>query len=94
MPIPLLVPELGAEKLPVRVSTWLVDLGDRILAGDRVVELVLPGMTFDVSSTASGRLVRIEKYSDAPVQTGDCLGWVEQESDTPTPENPEGGSLS
>lgn len=93
MSVPLLVPELGAEKLPVRVSTWLVDLGDVVLVGDRIVELVLPGMTFDVSSTASGRLVRIEKYSDASVQTGDCLGWVEQGSESPQSDIPAGGSL-
>ncbi|MFO1019674.1 MAG: biotin/lipoyl-containing protein [Planctomycetales bacterium] len=85
MPTPLLVPELGAGQLPIRVSTWLVDLGDDVLAGDRVVELGLPGMTFDVSSPASGRLVRIEKYSDAAVHTGDCLGWLEQPEPNSTP---------
>lgn len=77
MSLPLVVPELGAGDLPIRISTWLVDLGDDVLAGDRVVELVLPGMTFDVASPVSGRLIRIEKYSDSAVRAGDCLGWLE-----------------
>jgi pyruvate/2-oxoglutarate dehydrogenase complex dihydrolipoamide acyltransferase (E2) component len=75
--VPILLPELGAGRDVVRVSCWLVDLGDNVEEGDRVVEVIVPGVTFDVSAPISGILSRIEKLPDAPVASGDVLGWIE-----------------
>lgn len=77
MLIPLLVPEVGVSPGKLRLSTWLVSLGEEIVSGDRVVELLVPGMTFDVQAPVSGRIVRQEKSPDAPLETGDRLGWIE-----------------
>jgi pyruvate/2-oxoglutarate dehydrogenase complex dihydrolipoamide acyltransferase (E2) component len=77
MTSPIVLPELGAGDESVRVGGWLVEPGEWICAGDRLVELVLPGMTFDVSAAVSGRLVRIDKPRDSAVGAGDVLGWVE-----------------
>ncbi len=77
MATPILLPDLGANCSTVRVSCWLADLGDTIEEGDRVVEVLVPGVTFDVSAPASGTLTKIEKLPDAEVAPGDVLGWID-----------------
>ena len=47
---PLVVPDLAAGSRPVRVTAWLVEPGESVCEGDRLVELLVPGMTFDVAS--------------------------------------------
>jgi 2-oxoglutarate dehydrogenase E2 component (dihydrolipoamide succinyltransferase) len=76
----IVLPELAAEDESIRVGCWLVDPGDQVLFGDRLIELLLPGMTFDVSAPASGVLARIEKPFDSSVKPGDILGWIEAEA--------------
>ncbi len=68
------VPEIGAGPLRVRVCSWLVALGETVHEGDRIVELSLPGMTFDINSPADGRLISIDKTLGTEVQPGDILG--------------------
>lgn len=78
MRIPLTVPEIGvAEDQPVIVSAWFVSIGDEIIEGDRVVELLLDDMTFDVASPVSGTLVEIAAEVDEPVAGGALLGRIE-----------------
>lgn len=71
---PIVMPDVGAGKLRVQVSSWLVETGEYVFEGDRVVELTLPGMTFDVHSPADGTLIRIDKSSGAAVEAGEPLG--------------------
>ncbi|MFO0809559.1 MAG: hypothetical protein U0746_13120, partial [Gemmataceae bacterium] len=42
---------------PVRVSVWFADPSDLVYEGDRLVEVLVGGATFDVSAPATGRLV-------------------------------------
>jgi 2-oxoglutarate dehydrogenase E2 component (dihydrolipoamide succinyltransferase) len=77
MAIPIRLPNLGPGDEDVRVSCWLVDLGDSVEAGDRLVEVLLPGMTFDVPAPESGVVTRIERSYDDIVAEGDILGWIE-----------------
>jgi pyruvate/2-oxoglutarate dehydrogenase complex dihydrolipoamide acyltransferase (E2) component len=77
MRTPLTLPELGAGDEELRVSCWLVDLGDAVDEGDRVVEILMDGVTFDVSAERSGTLARIERPLDVVVRAGDVLGWLE-----------------
>ncbi len=77
MRIPVILPELGAGDEELRVSCWLADLGDAIGAGDRIVEILMDGVTFDLAAEQSGILTRIEKPLDSVVRTGDTLGWIE-----------------
>jgi pyruvate/2-oxoglutarate dehydrogenase complex dihydrolipoamide acyltransferase (E2) component len=76
MLLPVILPDLGTET-EIRVSSWLVDLGDRVEAGDRVAEVLMRGITFDVAATAAGVLTGIAKPLDAVVRPGDTLGWIE-----------------
>lgn len=87
MRIPLMVPELGAGQTSIRLSGWLVDEGDFVLDGERVVELLLPGMTFEVSARSAGRLVELAKAIDCDLSVGDVLGWIDDGAEVPTDES-------
>ena len=78
--IPLIVPELG---LPndeaIVVSCWLVRRGDVLVEGDRVVELLIGEMTFDVPAPATGKLVHVTCEVDETVGPGTILGRIQPE---------------
>jgi pyruvate/2-oxoglutarate dehydrogenase complex dihydrolipoamide acyltransferase (E2) component len=75
MHAPIILPELGAE--PAVVSVWFADPGDWVFEGDRLVEVLVGGATFDVPSPATGRLREKNVLPRDPLQTGQLLGWVE-----------------
>ena len=77
MAVEIKLPELGAGDEIIRMGCWLAEPGDSVIAGDRLIELVLPGMTFDVVAPASGTLQRIERPFESAVQPGDVLGWID-----------------
>jgi pyruvate/2-oxoglutarate dehydrogenase complex dihydrolipoamide acyltransferase (E2) component len=83
MRLSLSLPELGTGDETVSVSGWLVDRGDLILEGDRIVEVLVSGVTFDVEATHSGRLVEISKPVDATLTHGEILGWIDSRDDVP-----------
>jgi pyruvate/2-oxoglutarate dehydrogenase complex dihydrolipoamide acyltransferase (E2) component len=68
--VPLLVPELGVRDMPVAVSLWLVPAGAAVMAGDRVVELVVGGATVDLQAPIDGRLVAQLADEDERVAAG------------------------
>ena len=78
MPTAIRLPELGTGDEPIRVSSWLVEPGDSVEVGDRVVEVLVRGMTFDVSSGTTGVFARVEKPFDSEIAPGDVLGWIEE----------------
>jgi 2-oxoglutarate dehydrogenase E2 component (dihydrolipoamide succinyltransferase) len=78
--VPVQLPELGTAGEPVRVCCWLVDPGDDVDAGERIVEVLVRGMTFDVAAPVSGTITRVEKSLNAVVATGDVLGWIAPEA--------------
>ena len=79
-PVAVLVPDLGSTE-PVRVSAWLVEAGETVRAGDRLVELLLPGLTCDVAAPATGRLLTQTVPLNAAVSVGDVLGRIERDDD-------------
>jgi pyruvate/2-oxoglutarate dehydrogenase complex dihydrolipoamide acyltransferase (E2) component len=76
MPTPIVIPELGADELPISISSWLVDPGEAVEPGDRVVELLVAGVTFDVAAAESGWLESVARDVDARVRPGDVVGWI------------------
>jgi pyruvate/2-oxoglutarate dehydrogenase complex dihydrolipoamide acyltransferase (E2) component len=79
-PIAVHAPELGSVE-PVRVTAWLVDVGETVRAGDRLVELLMPGVTFDVSAPATGRLADVAAPVNSGVRAGDLLGHIAPDDD-------------
>ena len=76
MSSPIILPDLQPGDAEIRVSCWLIDPGDTVLEGDRVVEVLTSGITFDVLAPASGILNGISQPVDAVVAAGDVLGWI------------------
>jgi pyruvate/2-oxoglutarate dehydrogenase complex dihydrolipoamide acyltransferase (E2) component len=58
---------------------WFADPGETVFEGDRLVEVLLNGATFDVPAPATGRLVERRAYSNDKLQPGQVLGIVESE---------------
>ncbi len=71
----VILPDLGAA--PVTLSIWLATPGDLVFEGDRLVEVLVGGATFDVSSPATGRLVARHSFPNDSLQPGQVLGLVE-----------------
>lgn len=74
---PITLPDLGTEHQPIRVSIWLTQIGEDVVDGDAVVEVLIQGITFDVEAPASGQLRRIDCFENDVVEPGDVLGWLE-----------------
>ncbi len=73
---PIVLPDLGGG--PVTLSIWLVHPGDRVFAGDRVVEVLIEGATFDVSAPVTGTLTEKLAWTDEVLVPGQILGYVEE----------------
>jgi pyruvate/2-oxoglutarate dehydrogenase complex dihydrolipoamide acyltransferase (E2) component len=91
----ILLPELGtAPGEPVVLSVWFANEGDYVFQGDRLVEVLVAGATFDVSAPADGTLTEIKAFPEDPLQTGQVLGVIqveetpEEETDTGDPAAP------
>lgn len=73
---PIIVPELGVAA-PI-LNLWLVELGEHVYAGDRMVELLADEATFAVSAPATGKLVeKVARIGDS-LRAGQVLGQVEE----------------
>ena len=72
---PIVLPDLGGA--PVILSIWLARPGDRVYAGDRVVEVCLQGITFDVPAPVDGLMMEKLAWPDEVLTPGQILGQVE-----------------
>jgi pyruvate/2-oxoglutarate dehydrogenase complex dihydrolipoamide acyltransferase (E2) component len=75
----ILLPDLQAG--PAVLSVWFADLGELVFEGDRLVEILVGGATFDVPAPATGRLVEKRVWTNDPLQPGQVLGVVEPTED-------------
>lgn len=71
----VILPELGSS--PARLSVWFARPGDLVYEGDRLVEVLVEGATFDVPAPATGRLAEKWAYPDDPLRPGQVLGVVD-----------------
>jgi pyruvate/2-oxoglutarate dehydrogenase complex dihydrolipoamide acyltransferase (E2) component len=75
MSTPIILPDLGTG--PVRLSVWFADIGDLVYEGDRLVEVLAKGATFDVAAPTTGRLSDIICFPGDALKEGQLLGHVE-----------------
>jgi pyruvate/2-oxoglutarate dehydrogenase complex dihydrolipoamide acyltransferase (E2) component len=73
--VPLIVPDLHVVG-PVILSLWLVPRGARVLAGDRVAELLAGAATIDLEAPLAGTLVRQFVDEDDPVAPGTVVAEI------------------
>jgi len=77
MRTPVVLPDLGAD--PVALSLWFAGVGDSVFEGERLVEILASGATFDVSAPVSGKLVERLAWPGDVLRPGQVLGILEQE---------------
>ena len=58
------------------LSYWYADAGEAVFEGDRLVEVLVDGATFDVPAPASGRLLDKQAMPDEALSPGQVLGVV------------------
>lgn len=76
--VPIGLPELGTPH--ATLSLWHVRPGDRVIEGDRVAEVLIPGAIFDVSAPANGVLVERLAMPGDRLTPYQVLGLIEEES--------------
>ena len=75
MSVPIIIPDLKCDGT-LRVCGWLVEVGEEVQQGDRLVELLTTGITFDVAAPVTGRISAIDKSRNTSVIEGETLGWI------------------
>ena len=70
------VPDLGAAR--VTFGLWHVRVGDRVTAGDRVAEVLIPGAVFDVPAPVSGTLAERAAQPGDALAPGQVIGGIEE----------------
>jgi pyruvate/2-oxoglutarate dehydrogenase complex dihydrolipoamide acyltransferase (E2) component len=73
--VAIILPDVGAA--PVVLSAWFADPGDAVFEGDRLVEVLVGGATFDVSSPATGHLAEKQARRNERLVPGQVLGFVD-----------------
>ena len=74
MQVPIRLPELGAS--PVTLSVWFAQVGEEVLEGERLVEVLADGATFDLTAPATGRLSEQRALPGDTLEPGQTLGIV------------------
>lgn len=72
----ILVPNLDLPGTPLTLSAWLANVGDRVVEGDRVAELLAGAVTVDLESPATGILAEQLVAVDDPLAVGQAIGVV------------------
>lgn len=85
----IIVPELGESVVEATVGRWLKQEGERVTAGEAVVELETDKVNLEVSAEKAGVLTRIERQEGEDVQIGDVLGVIEASAEGPAEDGPQ-----
>ena len=75
MKVPIRLPDLGTG--PVVLSFWYARAGAALFEGERLVEVLADGITFDVAAPATGRLSERLAYDGDVLTPGQTLGVME-----------------
>ncbi len=63
------------------LQQWLVSLGDEVYAGERIAEIVVPGILVSVAAPCSGRLIEIMTGPLGQVLQGQVLGRIQPDAE-------------
>ena len=58
---------------------WFVAPGERVYAGDRLLEILIAGATIDVPAPVTGRLLEKTAFTDERITPGQILGFIDEE---------------
>ena len=69
----LRVPDLDLPGVPVRISAWHAEVGQRVVEGERVVEITAGDVTIDLPAPVSGVLLEKCASAEQPLASGQPL---------------------
>lgn len=72
----LVLPELGLDQTPVVAGAWLKRPGDRVIEGDRLLEILAEGVTIDLPAPASGVLAETLVAENEELKVGQRLAVI------------------
>jgi 2-oxoglutarate dehydrogenase E2 component (dihydrolipoamide succinyltransferase) len=84
----IVVPELGESVVEARIARWLKHEGDRVNAGDAVVELETEKIDLEVNADRAGVISSIARQEGEDVKIGELLGVIDESgaaTDAPPP---------
>jgi len=73
----VVVPELGESVVEARIAKWLKKQGDRVAAGEPLVELETEKIDLEVSADSAGVLTSIKHSEGEDVKVGEVLAVLE-----------------
>jgi len=74
----IVVPQLGESIVEARVARWLKSQGDRVEAGDPLVELETEKVDLEVRAEQGGVLSRIDRKEGEDVKVGEVLAVIDE----------------
>ena len=74
----IVVPEVGESIVDARIAKWLRKEGERVSAGDPLVELETDKIDLEVGAPAAGVLSRIDRKDGEDVKVGEVLGVIDE----------------
>lgn len=77
--IELRMPDLDLPGVLVAACSWHASVGQRVIEGDRLLEIVAGDVAIDLPAPASGVLVERCVEVDQPLEAGQLLGWIQAE---------------
>jgi 2-oxoglutarate dehydrogenase E2 component (dihydrolipoamide succinyltransferase) len=77
MAIEIKVPDMGESVIEATIARWMKQEGERVAAGEPVVELETDKVNLEVGAQQAGVLQRIQKQVGDSVAVGDVLAWVD-----------------
>jgi 2-oxoglutarate dehydrogenase E2 component (dihydrolipoamide succinyltransferase) len=76
-PIPIVLPKAGMKMVEATVVAWHKSPGDRVEAGERVVQVETDKVDLEIEAPAAGVLSRVLVGVDEDAQVGATLGLIE-----------------
>jgi 2-oxoglutarate dehydrogenase E2 component (dihydrolipoamide succinyltransferase) len=73
----LCLPDFDMSGVPVTVSVWHAALGERVVEGDRLLEVTAGDVTIDLAAPASGVLIERCVRIDDRLTVGQVLARIE-----------------
>lgn len=73
------LPDLGIDHQPIVLSLWLAEQGNRVEAGEPVLEVLAGAATVDLSAGAEGLLVETLVAEGEPLRVGQRLAVIESD---------------
>jgi pyruvate dehydrogenase E2 component (dihydrolipoamide acetyltransferase) len=80
------IPKVGLVMEEVKVTRWLKNVGDSVVAGEPLLEVETEKSVVEIEAAATGRLAQILVEVDCQAAVGDQVAWIESaEAQSATP---------